>query len=237
MHYSCISLAHAVQVYQQVFPDAFAALLDVCPANSQPTVYFYYLAPSVQSGCSTQDVLVPALHVVFDSSVPWKVTHVGASKSVAMNTTATAMPMSDDDVRPHPQAQAQEPPQCLHQSQQLLRRQVLQQLHLQAGCLRGYTTQAPRRVSRNTDFTKAAHKRHPLSEQEPPFEGFPQEGNFMAQESKRFEDFSQEGTLMAQEIKRLSPEMSDLYNLLKDDDNERAELKPDFLADTLCARV
>jgi hypothetical protein len=206
-------------VYQQVFPDAFAALLDVCPANSQPTVYFYYLAPSVQSGCSTQDVLVPALHVVFDSSVPWKVTHVGASKSVAMNTTA--MSMNDDDVvRPHPQEQAQEPPQCLHQSQQLLRRQVLQQLHLQAGCLRGYTTQAPRRASRNTDFMRAAQKRHSFAEQEPPFEGFLQEGNLMTEESKP-----------------LSPEMSDLYNLLKDDSIERAGVTPDFLADDCCVRT
>jgi hypothetical protein len=65
-----------MQVYQQSFSDAFAALLDSSSSNTHPMVYLYYLEEAVNADGQVIDVLMPAHHVKMDSSVPWDIIDV-----------------------------------------------------------------------------------------------------------------------------------------------------------------
>jgi hypothetical protein len=56
-----------VLVYEKVLPDAFTALLDLCPESEQPMVYFLCLAKSADdvsiSVSNSSNALVPARHL------------------------------------------------------------------------------------------------------------------------------------------------------------------------------
>jgi hypothetical protein len=83
-----------VQVYEKVLPDAFAALLDLCPDGEQPMVYFLCLAKTSEKVSSfgfskSSQTLMPAHHVILDTSVPWKVTRMSL---VSMDTTTAQAP-------------------------------------------------------------------------------------------------------------------------------------------------
>jgi hypothetical protein len=73
-------------VYQQIFSDAFAALLDLSPGDSHPMVYLYCLEEAMQADGQLGDVLMPAHQVVMDSSVPWDILNMDALKVAAGNT-------------------------------------------------------------------------------------------------------------------------------------------------------
>jgi hypothetical protein len=75
-----------VQVYQQSFSDAFAALLDLPPGTSQPMVYLYCLAEVMYADGQRADVLMPAQQVKMDSSVPWDILNVHSLKTAAGKT-------------------------------------------------------------------------------------------------------------------------------------------------------
>jgi hypothetical protein len=72
-----------MQVYQESFPDAFAALLDLPPGDSHPKVYMYCLEEAVHAGGQLSHVLMPAHQVKMDSSVPWDILSVDAFKVTA----------------------------------------------------------------------------------------------------------------------------------------------------------
>jgi hypothetical protein len=67
-----------LQVYQQSFSDAFAALLDLSSGQTHPTVYLYCLEEAMSAGGQLNDVPIPAHHVKMDSSVPWDIIRVDA---------------------------------------------------------------------------------------------------------------------------------------------------------------
>jgi hypothetical protein len=60
-----------MQVYQQSFSDAFAALLDLSSGQTHPMVYLYCLEEAMNVNGQLIDVPMPAQHVKMDSSVPW----------------------------------------------------------------------------------------------------------------------------------------------------------------------
>jgi hypothetical protein len=67
-----------VQIYEKHLIDAFAALLDISPGNQEPMVYFYCLGRASHSGGSGRHsssgvMLVPAHHVILDTSVPFSI--------------------------------------------------------------------------------------------------------------------------------------------------------------------
>jgi hypothetical protein len=65
-----------MQVYQQSFSDAFAALLDLFPGKTHSMVYLYCLEEAVNADGQLADILMPAHHVKMDSSVPWDIVRV-----------------------------------------------------------------------------------------------------------------------------------------------------------------
>jgi hypothetical protein len=67
-----------MQVYQQSFSDAFAALLDLSSRQVHPMVYLYCLEEAMNVNGQLTNVPMPAQHVKMDSSVPWDILSVDA---------------------------------------------------------------------------------------------------------------------------------------------------------------
>jgi hypothetical protein len=74
-----------MQVYQQSFSDAFAALLDLPSANTHPMVYLYCLEEAMNADGQLTDVLMPGHHVNMDSSVIWDIVSVKSLTSASSN--------------------------------------------------------------------------------------------------------------------------------------------------------
>jgi hypothetical protein len=93
-----------MQVYERVLPDAFAALLDMSPDIEQPMVYFLCLArPEDKLSITFSDskhALVPAYHIVLDSTVPWKITRMHLSNCSAAAAPRPSRPLVQHPVQP-----------------------------------------------------------------------------------------------------------------------------------------
>jgi hypothetical protein len=85
-----------MQVFQESFADAFAALLDLPSGKFYPMVYLYCLEEALHADGQLTHVLVPAYQVNMDSSVNCNILSVDVFKVAAGNTSIVKSSMKGD---------------------------------------------------------------------------------------------------------------------------------------------